>query len=197
MPDLIIKPTATSGNKLILKDQAGGAVLTTGDSGATIANATLASTTTFPSGHLLNITHETTSWSGSAYTTGTTTLLTTNFTPLTTTNNILIRYRTNFQFYGNTNSNNVEVQFIFYHNGVKSMLSTTGTPDHITSYSVNNYNQAFHRTHQYTHEVYLPVTRDSAGHNVRTIHCTVTVIAGRFYIADEIGDNFIQIWEFA
>ena len=35
MPDLIIKPTATSGNKLILQDQAGGAVLTTADSGAT------------------------------------------------------------------------------------------------------------------------------------------------------------------
>ncbi len=45
MPDLIIKPAATSGNKLILKDQAGGAVLTTADSGATIANATLTSPT--------------------------------------------------------------------------------------------------------------------------------------------------------
>ena len=40
MPDLIIKPEATSGNKLILKDQAGGAVLTPADSGAEINNAT-------------------------------------------------------------------------------------------------------------------------------------------------------------
>ena len=40
MPDLIIKPTTTSGNKLILQDQAGGAVLTTADSGAEINNAT-------------------------------------------------------------------------------------------------------------------------------------------------------------
>ena len=40
MPDLIIKPEATSGNKLILKDQAGGAVLTTADSGATLGNST-------------------------------------------------------------------------------------------------------------------------------------------------------------
>ena len=55
MPDLIIKPTTTSGNKLILKDQAGGAVLTTADSGATAANLTLASTTTFPAGHLLQV----------------------------------------------------------------------------------------------------------------------------------------------
>ena len=55
MPDLIIKPTATSGNKLILKDQAGGAVLTTADSGATAANVTLASTTTFPAGHVIKV----------------------------------------------------------------------------------------------------------------------------------------------
>lgn len=40
MPDLVIKPTTTSGNKLILKDQAGGAVLTTADSGATLGNST-------------------------------------------------------------------------------------------------------------------------------------------------------------
>ena len=62
MPDLIIKPTATSGNKLILKDQAGGAVLTTADSGATYANATLTAPTianmancTFPAGHILQV----------------------------------------------------------------------------------------------------------------------------------------------
>ena len=34
MPDLIIKPLATSGNKVILQDQAGGAVVTTLDAGA-------------------------------------------------------------------------------------------------------------------------------------------------------------------
>ena len=63
MPDLIIKPTATSGNKLILQDQAGGAVLTTADSGATIANATLTTPTiasmancTFPTGVIINVT---------------------------------------------------------------------------------------------------------------------------------------------
>lgn len=56
MPDLIIKPTATSGNKLILKDQAGGAVLTTADSGATlgtISGGTLTSGVTFPAGMTL------------------------------------------------------------------------------------------------------------------------------------------------
>ena len=45
MADLTIKPQAGSGNKLIIQDQAGGAVLTTADSGATIANATLTSPT--------------------------------------------------------------------------------------------------------------------------------------------------------
>ena len=45
MPDLTIKPNAGSGNKVIIQDQAGGAVMTTADSGATIANATLNSPT--------------------------------------------------------------------------------------------------------------------------------------------------------
>ena len=56
MPDLIIKPTNTSGNKLILKDQAGGAVLTTADSGADYVGTTkgtIDSTATFPSGMLV------------------------------------------------------------------------------------------------------------------------------------------------
>ena len=60
MADLIIKPATGDGNKLILQDKAGGAVLTTADSGATIANATLTTPTianmancTFPVGHII------------------------------------------------------------------------------------------------------------------------------------------------
>ena len=63
MPDLIIKPEATSGNKLILKDQAGGAVLTTADSGADYVGTTkgtIDSTATFPAGHIVNHWHKTT-----------------------------------------------------------------------------------------------------------------------------------------
>ena len=41
MADLTIKPQSGSGNKLIIQDQAGGAVITTADSGTTIANATI------------------------------------------------------------------------------------------------------------------------------------------------------------
>ena len=36
MADLIFKPTAGSGNRLIFKDQAGGSIITTADSGGTI-----------------------------------------------------------------------------------------------------------------------------------------------------------------
>ena len=45
MADLIIKPNSATGDKLILQDRDGGAVLTTADSGATITNATLTSPT--------------------------------------------------------------------------------------------------------------------------------------------------------
>ena len=41
MANLILKPNSATGDKLILQDRAGAAVLTTADSGATIANATL------------------------------------------------------------------------------------------------------------------------------------------------------------
>ena len=40
MADLIIKPATQSGNKVIIQDQAGGAVITTADSGATLGNST-------------------------------------------------------------------------------------------------------------------------------------------------------------
>ena len=48
MGNLIIKGKGGAGNKLILQDQAGAAVLTTADSGAT-----LAANCTFPTGHIL------------------------------------------------------------------------------------------------------------------------------------------------
>ena len=41
MPDLTIKPNAGSGNKVIIQDQAGAAVLTTADSGAALNNISL------------------------------------------------------------------------------------------------------------------------------------------------------------
>ena len=64
MPDLIIKPTNTSGNKVIIQDQAGGAVLTTADSGATLSNVTVTSgnlsntSIVYPTGHILQTKHD-------------------------------------------------------------------------------------------------------------------------------------------
>ena len=54
MGNLIIKGKGGAGNKLILQDQSGGAVLTTADSGSTIANSTL-TTCTFPAGHVIQV----------------------------------------------------------------------------------------------------------------------------------------------
>ena len=45
MANLIIKPNSATGDKLIIQDRDGGAVLTTADSGATIANSTLTTPT--------------------------------------------------------------------------------------------------------------------------------------------------------
>ncbi len=70
MPDLTIKPNIGQGNKLIFQDQAGGAVLTTADSGATLGNSTqdnitrLGTVTTgnlsnsaivYPAGHIVDV----------------------------------------------------------------------------------------------------------------------------------------------
>ena len=65
MPDLIIKPTNTEGNKVIIQDQAGGAVLTTADSGATFSGGNIGTVTAgnlantaivYPAGHVINTT---------------------------------------------------------------------------------------------------------------------------------------------
>ncbi len=52
MANMIIRPAA-DGN-LLIQDRAGSAVLSTAASGATAANLTLASTTTFPAGHVID-----------------------------------------------------------------------------------------------------------------------------------------------
>ena len=75
MPDLIIKPTATSGNKLILKSQDDTAVLTTSDSGVAIVAPTIANMTncTFPSGKVNNVFRFKDTSSGDTSVNGTTT----------------------------------------------------------------------------------------------------------------------------
>ena len=63
MANMIIRPSSGTGNKVIVQDQAGAAVLTTADAGAAIesnvtnnagvATGTIASAVTFPAGHHL------------------------------------------------------------------------------------------------------------------------------------------------
>ena len=96
MPDLIIKPQTGSGNSVILQDQAGGAVLTSADSGSDYVGTTkgtIHSTATFPAGHVIQC---------RAYESGTQTALTSasfntgdvvgdwQFTPLLASSNILL-----------------------------------------------------------------------------------------------------------
>ena len=60
MPDLIIKPTNTSGNKVIIQDQGAVTRLQTDDAGITITAPTIASMAncTFPAGHCIQMVNE-------------------------------------------------------------------------------------------------------------------------------------------
>ncbi len=56
MADLLIKPLTGAGNTVTIQDQAGGAILTSGNSGATLGSGvTIDSGVTFPAGMMLNI----------------------------------------------------------------------------------------------------------------------------------------------
>tara|TARA_Y100000590_G_scaffold24674_1_gene28083 strand:+ start:1554 stop:2222 length:669 start_codon:yes stop_codon:yes gene_type:complete len=127
MPNLTIKPVGAAGNKLILQDQAGGAVLTTADSGATIANATLNSptmvtpalgtpasgvltnmtgaigpTVTFPAGHVVQVVQGTlTSQASTSSTSLVDTGLTVNITSKFANSKFLVMVYAVFQAYRN------------------------------------------------------------------------------------------------
>ena len=108
MGNLIIKGKGGAGNKLILQDQAGAAVLTTADSGATAANVTLASTTTFPAGHILQVVNGTAQ--SEAYTQSTTFAtmsLTAAITPIATSSKVFIICSTS----GYNDSGNTQVSY--------------------------------------------------------------------------------------
>ena len=87
MADLIIKPATGDGNKLILQDKAGGAVLTTADSGATISGATIINTT------------------GAITTTGTVTQSSIKLTPITEPGSPV-----EGQMYYDSNSNTIKIR---------------------------------------------------------------------------------------
>jgi len=152
MPDLIIKPTTTSGNKLILQDQAGGAVLTTADSGATAANLTLASTTTFPAGHVIQTTTHT--GSNTETTINTTnnqwssTVVTGSITPKYSNSSIIIH--ASFSAEVNNASSEVGVGFKFYK---EASGITASFPDSISGKdptATNTHSQFYRNPHNYT-----------------------------------------------
>ena len=67
MANLLIKPTTGVGNKLIIQDQAGGDILTSADSGAT-----LGSNITFPAGHVIQTIHSRSTQTSISHTNGAT-----------------------------------------------------------------------------------------------------------------------------
>ena len=66
MTDFTIKPAAGSGNKLILKDQAGNALITSGDNSA----GTVMASDMFPAGHIIQVVNNTYSAESSDQITG-------------------------------------------------------------------------------------------------------------------------------
>ena len=104
MGNLIIKGKGGAGNKLILQDQAGAAVLTTADSGATIANVTITGVSAFPAGHIIQLvqgTDATATTHGSAtYTNTPYNGLNTSITPKYSTSKILVMLNASVAHHG-------------------------------------------------------------------------------------------------
>jgi hypothetical protein len=150
MPDLIIKPTNTSGNKVIIQDQAGGAVLTTADSGATLSNVTVTSgnlsnsALVYPAGHVVQTTDLTSA------TTETTISSTNNqwsdtvvqgsITPLYSNSDIAIY--ANFQCLSHDTAGDMGFGFRIK----KTISSTVSYPDDISGWEgAGNIHSAFYR----------------------------------------------------
>jgi len=145
MGNLIIKGKGGAGNKLILQDQAGGAVLTTADSGATIANASLTTPTiasmtncTFPAGHIIQtvIKHTTTKVtfsSGSYATSG----LEQTITPKVANSTLLI------QVHGKTECNNTSNNL--GHDCKVTRASGTSASESATSVYAQSWTNYFNR----------------------------------------------------
>ena len=106
MPDLIIKPTATSGNKLILKDQANNAVLTTSDSGVSHLST--------PAGHILQVVNSHNRGTGSGNYVAhsgawTSTELSATITLKQANAKVFISYSQSVEFYG-TNESGISIK---------------------------------------------------------------------------------------
>ena len=136
---MIIRPSSGTGNKVIVQDQAGAAVLTTADSGATVANAILASTTTFPAGHVLQVVNttktDTFSESLSANVNSSQNAIQVSITPSSTSNKILILWSINASGYVGSGGH-ISVRVVRGSTNV-AVGDAAGNRNRITSISVN------------------------------------------------------------
>ena len=177
MPDLIIKPTNTSGNKVIIQDQGAVTRLQTDDAGITITAPTIASMAncTFPAGHIIqtkSVTFNGTQTIGNGSNNGTSFVQITNFSiamTLSSSNNKLIGFGT-----VNINANERYSALKLYKDG-SIIVSTTADIDSRTAVlasgmansSATNYDYIQHNS-SFAFE-YLP--GDTSPH-------TYTILAG-------------------
>tara|TARA_B100001250_G_scaffold383375_1_gene377286 strand:- start:948 stop:1490 length:543 start_codon:yes stop_codon:yes gene_type:complete len=180
MADLIIKPSAGSGNKLILQNQAGNAILTTGNS---------ATDSIFPSGHVINVIWHQTNPAHTITSSGTTTIATKTFTPNASTNNLLIETIATGQLYGNTNTTNPNVEVEVHHNG--TLIDTV--------WDVHNNNIGSNSAHNFVQTVtkdLIAVDHASAS-GARAVEIKLKWVAGRWYTEANGYGHRITIWEIA
>jgi len=132
MADLIIQPNAGAGNQLILKDQAGGVVLTTSDTGATFSG-------TFPAGHVLQVVNttktDTFSESLSANVNSSQNAIQVSITPSSASNKILILWSINASGYVGSGGH-ISVRVVRGSTNV-AVGDAAGNRNRITSISVN------------------------------------------------------------
>ena len=152
----------------------------------------LSNATQFPAGHVLKNTHYNPNPIADAgYTSGTNTLMTTSFTPLSATNNLLIHFHWVWQWYGNSSGASAACQMAFYHG------LTTLNNDTITWHDNNNYSNTFHRVQDMTQTFYIAENNGATTGAARTIYMTFTPTQQRTYLSDGYGNYYINIMEFA
>ena len=146
----------------------------------------------YPAGHVLKNTHYNPSPIADAgYTSGTQTLMTTSFTPLSATNNLLIHFRWAWQWYGQDSGVSAACSMGFNHG------STNLNNDSMAWHDNYNTNDEFHRVQEMTQTFYIAENSGATTGAARTIYMTFTPTVERTYVSDGYGNYYINIMEFA
>ena len=123
---------------------------------------------------------------------GNTVIMTFDFTPLSTTTNLLITFYTTYQFYGNTASDDAAALTYFKHNGAVMQQHT-----HYNPHSNSSGLAAFHLTQNGTNAFYVAETHGSTTTGAaRTILYSVTAENNRYSYGNNYGANSIFVMEF-